>query len=110
MIGVKMNRHTIRHAFNKTKSFVGRAYNQTKGMLSELDAGVRMAKDIYSIASGPMESMLGENFKKGNKYVMNAMKGYDDIRSKVMSSDENIKNHYNSIVGNLNKKQIDIGL
>ena len=47
MIGVKMNRHTIRHAFNKTKSFVGRAYNQTKGMLSELDAGVRMAKDIY---------------------------------------------------------------
>ena len=74
MIGVKMNRHTIRHAFNKTKSFVGRAYNQTKGMLSELDAGVRMAKDIYSIASGPMESMLGENFKKGNKYVMNARK------------------------------------
>ena len=49
MIGVKMNRHTIRHAFNKTKSFVGRAYNQTKGMLSELDAGVRMAKDIYIV-------------------------------------------------------------
>ena len=41
---------------------------------------------------------------------MNAMKGYEDIRSKVMDSDENIKNRYNSIVGNLNKKQIDIGL
>ena len=47
MIGIKVNRHTVRHAFNKTKSFVGRAYNQTKGMLSELDSGVRMAKDIH---------------------------------------------------------------
>ena len=45
-----------------------------------------------------MESMLGENFNKGNKYVMNALSGYDDIRSKVMDSDENIKNHYNAIV------------
>ena len=57
-----------------------------------------------------MESMLGENFSKGNKYVMNALSGYDDIRSKVMDSDENIKNHYNAIVGDLKKKHINIGL
>ena len=110
MIGLKLNRHNIRHAFNKTKNVVGKAYNFTKGMLSDLDSGVRMAKDIYGIASGPMESMLGEDFKKANKYVMNAMKGYEDIRSHVMDSDENIKNHYNQIVGDLKKKQINIGL
>ena len=54
--------------------------------------------------------MLGDDFKKANKYVMNAMKGYEDVRSKVMDSDESIKTHYNQIVGDLKKKQIDIGL
>ena len=72
--------------------------------------GVRVARDIYSIASGPMEALLGENYQKGNKYVMNALSGYDDIRSKVMDTDENVKNHYNAIVGDLKKKHIDIGL
>ena len=110
MLGLKLSRHNIRHAFNKTKTFVGKAYNHTKGFLSDLDSGVRVARDIYSIASKPMESMLGENFSKGNKYVMNALSGYDDIRSKVMDSDENIKNHYNAIVGDLKKKHINIGL
>ena len=110
MIGLKINRHTVRQAFNKTKNIVGQAYNHTKGMLSDLDSGVKMAKDIYGIASGTLESMLGDDFKKANKYVMNAMKGYEDVRSKVMDSDENIKNHYNQIVGDLKKKQIDIGL
>ena len=110
MIGLKLNRNTIRQAYSKTKHFLGSAYNQTKGMLSDLDMGVRVAKDIYSVASGPLESLLGENFTKGNKYVMNALSGYDDIRSKVMDSDENIKNHYNAIVGDLQKKNINIGL
>ena len=41
---------------------------------------------------------------------MNALSGYDDIRSKVMDSDENIKNHYNTIVGDLKKKRINTGL
>ena len=109
MLG-KLNRNNIRNAFHKTKGFVGRAYNHTKGFLSDLDSGINVAKNIYSIASGPLESMLGEDFKKGNKYVMNAMKGYEDIRSKVMDSDENIKNHYNAIVGDLQKKNINIGL
>ena len=109
MLG-KLNRNNIRNAFHKTKGFVGRAYNRTKGLLNDLDSGINVAKNIYSIASGPLESMLGEDFKKGNKYVMNAMKGYEDIRSKVMDSDENIKNHYNAIVGDLQKKNINIGL
>ncbi len=57
-----------------------------------------------------MEALLGENYKKGNKYVMNALSGYEDIRSKVMDTDENIKNHYNQVVGDLKKKHLEIGL
>ena len=110
MIGLKLNRQTLRHAYHKTKNFIGQAYAHTKGMLSDLDSGMRMAKDIYSIAREPLESMLGNDFKKANKYVMNAMKGYEDIRSKVMDSDESIKHNCNQIVGDPKKKQIDIGL
>ena len=47
MLGLKLSRHNIRHAFNKTKTFVGKAYNHTKGFLSDLDSGVRVARDIY---------------------------------------------------------------
>ena len=50
MLG-KLNRNNIRNAFHKTKGFVGRAYNHTKGFLNDLDSGIRVAKDIYSIAS-----------------------------------------------------------
>ena len=40
MIGLKLNRQTLRHAYHKTKNFVGQAYAHTKGMLSDLDMGV----------------------------------------------------------------------
>ena len=106
MLGLKLNRQTLRHAYHKTKNFIGQAYANTKGMLSDLDIGVRVARDIYSTLSGPMEAVLGENYKKGNKYVMNALTGYDDIRSIVMDTDENIKNHNHQIVGDLKKKKI----
>ena len=110
MIGLKLNAHTIRNAYSKTKNFLGRAYGQTRMMLSDIDMGVRVARDIYSIASAPMEAVLGEHFTKMNKHAMTALKGYDDIRSKVMDTDENVKNHYNAIVGDLKKKHINIGL
>ena len=42
MIGLKINRHTMRQAFNKTKNVIGQAYNHTKGMLSDLDSGVSL--------------------------------------------------------------------
>ena len=110
MLGLKLNRQTLRNAYHKTKTFIGQAYHHTKGMLSDLDMGVRVARDLYSITSGPMESLIGENYSKGNKYVMNALSGYDDIRSKVMDTDENIKNHYHQVMGDLKKKHIGIGL
>ena len=110
MIGLRLDKRTIRQAFSKSRNFIGQTYSKTKGMLSDLDLGVKVAKEMYSIASPAMESILGENFTKGNKYVMNALSGYDDIRSKVMDGDENIKHHYNQIVGDMKKKNINIGL
>jgi hypothetical protein len=32
-------------------AYMGNVYGKTKGMLSDLDSGVRAMKDVYSIAS-----------------------------------------------------------
>ena len=53
--------------------------------------------------------MIQKDFEKGNTHVIKALSGYDDIRSKVMDTHENAQNHYNSIIGDLKKKNIDIG-
>lgn len=111
MFGQKMNSNTFKHLMKTTKSHIGQAYNFSKNIFSNIDSAVRTAKDIYSIASPVLDEVLGSTATtKGNKYIQKALTGYEDIRSKVMDTDDNIKRHYNTIVGGLQKKQIDIGL
>ena len=110
MLGIKLNMHNLRHTCGKAKSYIGNVYGKTKGMLGHLDSCVKALKDVYSIASPAMGSLFGQHFEEGNKYVTKALSGYEDIKTKVMDTDENIKNHYSAIVGDLKKKQIDIGL
>jgi len=110
MLGLKLNRQTIRQAYNKSKRFLGNAYSQTKGILGDVDSGIRNAKALYSITSPLISRLLGEDFEKGNAHVMKALSGYENIRSKVMETDDNLKHHYNAIIGDLKKNNIDIGL
>ncbi len=110
MLGAKLNLHNLRHTFGKARSYIGHVYGKTKGMLSDLDSGVRAMKDVYSVASPAMGSLFGKHFDEANKYVTKGLSGYEDIKSKVMDTDENVKSHYSAIVGDLKKKQIDIGL
>ena len=110
MLGGRINVHTLRNSFGKARSYIGNVYGKTKGLLSDLDSGVRAMKDVYSIASPAMGSLFGEHFEEGNKYVTKALNGYEDIKTKVMDTDENVRGHYSAIVGDLKKKNIDIGL
>ena len=110
MLGSRINIHALRHSFGKAKSYIGNVYGKTKGMLGDLDSGVRAMKDVYSIASPAMGSLFGQHFEEGNKHVRTALKGYEDIRTKVMDTDENVRGHYSAIVGDLKKKNIDIGI
>ena len=110
MLGSRINMHSLRHTFGKAKSFIGNVYGKTKGMLGDLDSGVRVMKDVYNIASPAMGSLFGKHFEEGNKQVTHALKGYENIRTKVMDTDENVRGHYSAIVGDLKKKNIDIGL
>jgi hypothetical protein len=110
MFGVKFNRHSISQAIGKTKDFVGKAYSTTKNVLSDVDTGIRMAKQVYSIASPVLQTVLGENYNKGNKYLMKGLSGYDSLRNKVMEADEQAQHHYSQVAGDLKKSKINIGL
>jgi len=111
MFGIKINKNTVRRAFNNTKTFIGDAYHKTKGFLGDLDSGINTAKSIYSIIQPAMTSLLGDTHTNvANKYVMKNLNNYESIRNKVMDSEENINKHYQHISNELKKNKIDIGL
>ena len=111
MLGIKFNKTTLQHAMRNTKNHIGQAYGFTKNIFNNVDSGVRLFKNIYSIAQPVIEDVLGTDAAKtGNKYIKEGLSGYENIRSKVLDTDENLKRHYNTIVGGLEKNKIDIGL
>ena len=111
MFGSKLNAQSLRSMVSKTKTHLGNAYGFTKNFLGNIDSTVRTMKDIYSIASPVIDEVLGSKASAiGNKYIQKGLSGYEDIRNKVMDTDENIRKHYNTVVGGMQKKQIDIGL
>ena len=111
MLGIKFNRNTLSNVMKTTKNHIGQAYGFTKNILNNVDSGVRLFKNIYSIAQPVIQDVLGtDTAKTGNKFIKQGLSGYENIRNKVMDTDENLKRHYNTIVGGLKKNKIDIGL
>ena len=111
MFGLKINKNTVRRAFNNTKKFIGDGYHKAKSFLGDSDSGINTAKSIYGIIQPAMTSLLGDNHTNlANKYVMKNLNNYESIRSRVMDSEEQINNHYNHISNELKKNKIDIGL
>ena len=111
MLGIKFNRNTLSNVMRNTKNHIGQAYGFTKNILNNVDSGVRLFKNIYSIAQPVIQDVLGTDAAKtGNKFIKEGLSGYENIRNKVMDTDENLKRHYNTIVGGLEKNKINIGL
>jgi len=106
MFGTKFTRNSIRDVFNKTKNVIGNTYKQTKQIFGDIDTGIRAAKTIYSAAAPLISDLLGTDFDNVNKHIIKGLSGYEDIRSKVMESDEQLKNNYNTVLGNLQKQKI----
>ena len=107
----KLNSNMIRQGFKQGKAFLGKAYHKTKSFLGDVDSGVRLAKDIFSILQPAAKSLLGNtNVGNVNKHVVKALSGYENMRSKVMETDENVNHHVSNIIGDLKKKNINIGL
>ena len=111
MLGFKFNRNTLHQVMQNTKNHIGQAYGFTKNIFNNVDSSVRLFRNVYSTLQPVIEDVLGSDAAKtGNKYIKQGLSGYEDIRNKVMDTDENLKKHYNQIVGGLEKNKIYIRL
>ena len=110
MLGIKLSKQHIRNTIAKTRHMANKAYRYEKGLAKDIDQGVRTFKDVYSVLNPALSSMFGDHMKGVSKHVMKGLTGYENIKNQVMNTEENIKHHYNQVVGDLNKKKIDIGL
>ena len=107
MFASKLNAQSLRSMVSNTKSHIGNAYGFTKKFLGNIDATVKAMTNIYSIASPVIEEVLGSKATvSGNKFIQKGLSGYEDIRSKVMDTDENIRKHYNTVVGGMQKNKL----
>ena len=106
----KINKKTVGNALLSAKSFLTNAYSQGKRFAGDMDLGIKTAKTLYSVFTPMLESALGPNFPKLNKNIMKGIDNYEQVRHKVMTTDEGIKDNINNIRGKLKQGNIDIGL
>ena len=107
----KINRSSIISQINNTKNFLGKKYTEGKRFLNNVDDGVRIAKRVYSVLAPTIETFAGNtNFNKLNKTIMNSVNTYDNMRSQVLDSHEQVHNNINNVVSGLKKAKVNIGL
>ena len=97
MLGNKLRKQHIIKAFNNTRNFLGNAYSHGKNILGSIDNGIKIAKHAYGVISPLLDKYASNHSNSINKSVMNAVKGYDDIKHKVLEKHDNLSNAYNHI-------------
>tara|TARA_X000000368_G_scaffold383604_1_gene341587 strand:+ start:1036 stop:1365 length:330 start_codon:yes stop_codon:yes gene_type:complete len=106
----KINKKTVSRAMNNAKDFLSSAYKQTKNFAGDVDFGIRTAKSIYSAVSPLLQNAMGAEFAHLNKNIVKGIDNYENIRHRVMATDQTAKEHFNNVVSNLKASNIDIGL
>jgi hypothetical protein len=96
----------VSHHFNRAKDFLGKAYNQTKSFLGDVDSGVKTFKNIYGVVA-PILDSYGLNASK-NTHVIKALSGYDDIRNNIIEKHDRVVNDVKKVKNNLVKKNINL--
>ena len=107
----KLSKRHVGHAFNNIKNFLGNAYHQTRGFLSEVDKNIKYGKVIYGAVAPIIESALGnQHFSTLNKNIIKGLTDYENVRNQVMEAHEHGLNQATQVVSNLKKNNINIGL
>ena len=105
MLGIKLSNQHIRKTIANTRHMANKAYGYGKGLANDIDQGVRTLKVDASVLDPALSSMFGDHMKGVSKHVVTGLTGYENIRNQVMNTEENIKHHYNFLVGDLGKKR-----
>ena len=78
-----------------------------ENILGSIDNGIKIAKHAYGVISPLLDKYASQHSNSINKSVMNAVKGYDDIKHKVLENHDNSYNDYNHIKHKLLKKHLE---
>ena len=70
---------------DKFKNQIGNSYHQTKNFLHHVNRGANVAKQVYNVLEPLISKYVGNHIKKP---INDTFKKYDDIRDKVMSTNE----------------------
>jgi hypothetical protein len=97
MLGNKITKQHIVKAYNNTRNCLGGAYSHGKHILGSIDNGIKFAKHAYGVISPLLDKYASRHNNSINKSVMNAVKGYDDIKHKALETHDNLYNDYNTI-------------
>ena len=97
MLGNKITKQHIIKAFNNTRNFLGGAYSNGKHIFNSIDNGLKIAKHAYGVISPLLDKYASNHSNSIHKSVMNAVKGYDDIKHKALETHDNLYNDYNTI-------------
>ena len=99
--------------FRTGKQLLSRGYANTKHFLNKVNEGYEISKEVYKIVRPTLEAMSGghhQHFKAIDTKVDKAIKSYENVRNHVMDSHQQVENHVGSIVEQMKKKNMNIGL
>ena len=100
MFGQKNTSASIRHILGRAKHHITSSYHSAKNVLSTIDQGVNLGKQIYAAVQPTIDKYVGHNVHNN---VMKGLGNYESLRNSVMESNESVVNNVNQVVGNLSK-------
>ena len=99
--------------FRIGKQLLSRGYANTKHFLNKVNEGYEISKEVYKIVRPTLEAMGGghnQHFQAIDTKVNKAINSYETVRNHVLDSHQQVENHVGSIVEQMKKKNINIGL
>ena len=86
----KFNRNVFQRTMQSVKSHIGNGYQKLKHVASNIDHGVHIAKQVYSVVEPVIRHVTGSNTIHHN--AMKAISGYESIRNKMTEANHHVSN------------------
>ena len=95
----KFDKNTFKHIFNKSKDFLGKAYNTTKNVLGDVNSGIKTFKNIYEhIAPIFLENKYTQKPARIlDGYYGKGLNAYEKVRDDVVKTHDDLKDRIGKI-------------
>ena len=103
----------VMSGMNFTKNLLQKSYHHGKQALSALDHGFNTGVGVYQAMKPALQNLAPERMQQGlsllDTHVGKAQDRYNTLRNKIDQREHKIAQNVGMVMGNLKKKNIDIG-